>query len=93
MLAREMGMLKLGLISVDDSKMKANASKHRALSWGHSQKIRKQLQEEVKQSMTLAGLEDRKNLPNELEVPKKKLSTNSRKDNVASSSHELEESG
>ena len=51
------------------------------------------LQEEVKQSMTLVGLEDCKNLPNGLEVPKKKLSTNSREDNVASSSHELEESG
>ncbi len=69
MLAREMGMLKLGKISVDGTKIKANASKHRALSWGHLQKIEKQLQEEVKQLLALAETEDRKNLPDGLDVP------------------------
>lgn len=70
MLAREMGMLKLGKISVDGTKMKANASKHRALSWGHLQKIEKQLQQEVQELMALAESEDRRNLPDGLEVPK-----------------------
>jgi len=69
MLAREMGMLKLGKISVDGTKIKANASKHRALSWGHLQKIEKQLQEEVKQLLALAETEDRQNLPDGLDVP------------------------
>lgn len=69
MLAREMGMLKLGKISVDGTKIKANASKHQALSWGHLQKIEKQLQEEVKQLLALAETEDRKNLPDGLDVP------------------------
>jgi transposase len=69
MLAREMGMLKMGKISVDGTKIKANASKHRALSWGHLQKIEKQLQEEVKQLLALAETEDRKNLPDGLDVP------------------------
>ena len=70
MLAREMGMLKLGKVSVDGSKIKANASKHRALSWGHLQKIEKQLQQEVQQLMALAESEDRKNVPDGMEVPK-----------------------
>jgi transposase len=70
MLAREMGMLKLGKVSVDGSKIKANASKHRALSWGHLQKIEKQLQQEVQQLMALAESEDRQNLPDGMEVPK-----------------------
>lgn len=39
LLAREIGMLKLGKIAVDGSKFKANASKHSALSWGHLKKI------------------------------------------------------
>lgn len=69
MLAREMGVLRLGKISVDGTKIKANASKHRALSWGHLQKIEKQLQEEVKQLLALAETEDRKNLPDGLDVP------------------------
>jgi len=70
MLAREMGMLKLGKVSVDGSKIKANASKHRALSWGHLQKIEKQLQQEVLQLIALAESEDRKNVPDGMEVPK-----------------------
>jgi transposase len=70
MLAREMGMLKLGKVSVDGSKVKANASKHSALSWGHLQKIEKQLQQEVQQLMALAESEDRKNVPDGMEVPK-----------------------
>ena len=70
MLAREMGMLKHGKVSVDGSKIKANASKHRALSWGHLQKIEKQLQQEVQQLMALADAEDGKNVPDRMEVPK-----------------------
>ena len=70
MLAREMSMLNLGKVSVDGSKIKANASKHRALSWGHLQKIEKQLQQEVQQLMVLAESEDRKNVPDGMEVPK-----------------------
>ncbi len=70
MLAREMGLFNLGKVSVDGSKIRANASKHRALSWGHLQKIEKQLQQEVQQLMALAESEDRKNIPDAMEVPK-----------------------
>jgi transposase len=69
MLAREMGMLKVGKVSVDGSKIKANASKHRALSWGHLQKIEKQLHQEVQQLMALAESEDRKHVPDGMDVP------------------------
>lgn len=69
MLAREMGMLKLGKISVDGSKIKANASKHRALSWGHLKKIEQQLQQEVQHLMALAESEDRKKVPDGMDVP------------------------
>ncbi len=70
MLAREMGMLKLGRIAVDGSKVKANASRHSALSWGHIKKIEAQLQQEVKQLMALAESEDRKQVPDGMDVPK-----------------------
>jgi transposase len=36
LLAREMGLLKVGKISLDGTKIKANASKHHALSWEHA---------------------------------------------------------
>jgi transposase len=68
-LAREMGMLKVGKISVDGTKIKANAGKHRALSWGHLVKIEKLLQDEVKQLLALAESEDRKNVPDGMNVP------------------------
>lgn len=69
MLAREMGMLKLGKIAVDGSKVKANASRHSALSWGHIKKIEAQLQQEVKQLMALAESEDRRQVPDGMDVP------------------------
>ncbi len=39
-LAREMKCLKLGTIALDGTKVHANASKHKALSWGHANKDR-----------------------------------------------------
>ena len=39
MIAVEAGVLKLGFVSLDGTKMKANASKHKALSYGHACKI------------------------------------------------------
>ena len=47
MLAREMKVLKLGTIALDGTKVHANASKHKALSWAHANKIEAQLREEV----------------------------------------------
>ena len=38
-IAREMNILKLGTVSLDGTKMKANASKHSALSWEYANKI------------------------------------------------------
>lgn len=37
-LAREMKLLKLGHIALDGTKIEANASKHKALSWAHANK-------------------------------------------------------
>ena len=42
-IAHAMGLLKLGTISLDGTKVKANASKHKALSWDHANKLEKQL--------------------------------------------------
>jgi transposase len=91
MLAREMGMLKLGKVSVDGTKIKANASKHRALSWGHMQKIEKQLQQEVKQLVALAESEDRKNLPDGLDVPKEIARRQDRLTALESAKRKIEE--
>src|SRR5215813_3951947 len=54
LLAKTMGFLKLGKISLDGSKVQANASKHSALSWGHAVELEKQLKEEVARLMAMA---------------------------------------
>ncbi len=47
LLAREMGMLKLGVVALDGTKIHANASRHSALSYEHAGKIEAQLKREV----------------------------------------------
>jgi hypothetical protein len=49
LIAQTMGLLKLGTINLDGTKMKANASKHKAFSYGHACKLEEQLKEEIEQ--------------------------------------------
>ncbi len=69
MLAREMKCLKLGNISLDGTRIAANASKHRALSWEHANKIEAQLREEVQQLLKLAEESDSRPVHDGLDVP------------------------
>ena len=69
LIAHEMGILKLGTVSFDGTKMKANASKHQALSWEHAGKIAKQLQEEVEQLWLLADQADQSLIPDGMKIP------------------------
>lgn len=69
MLAREMKCLKLGTIALDGTKVHANASKHKALSWGHANKIEAQLREEVQILMALGEKADRAGVPDGMDVP------------------------
>lgn len=68
-LAQGMKMLKLGQIALDDTKVKANASRHKALSYGHIEKIETQLRAEVRQLLAKAERADREALPDGLDVP------------------------
>ena len=68
-LAREMGVMKLGKVSLDGTKVKANASKHHALSWGHACKLEKQLQAEVQELMRLAEKADSEKTPDGMDIP------------------------
>ena len=68
-LAREMKLLKLGRIALDGTKIKANASKHAALSWAHANKIEAQLRQEVQTLLALAEKSDREGAPDGMDVP------------------------
>jgi transposase len=68
-LAGTMGMLKLGTVALDGTKVHANASRHSALSYGHARKIEKQLKKEVKQLLRLAEQADGVNTPDGMSIP------------------------
>ena len=68
-IAQAMKLLQLGHLSLDGSKVKANASKHKALSHGHIEKIEAQLREEVQALLAQAEATDREERPDGLDLP------------------------
>ena len=68
-LARTMGLLKLGTVALDGTKVHANASRHSALSYGHARKIEQQLKREVQQLLRLAEQADMANIPDGMSIP------------------------
>jgi transposase len=57
-LAREMGAPRVGRVALDGSKIKANASKHKAMSYGRMGEKQRQLREEVKELLAQAEAAD-----------------------------------
>jgi hypothetical protein len=57
-MALECGAIKLGRVSLDGTKLKANASKHKAMSYGRMQEKQQQLKEEVQQMLEQAEAAD-----------------------------------
>jgi transposase len=68
-LAREMGVLKLGTIALDGTKIHANASRHSALSYEQAGKIEAQLQAEVAELMAKAEAADQADVPDGMSIP------------------------
>ena len=57
-LAAALGVMRLGAVSLDGSKIQGNASKHKAMSWGHANKLEEQLQGEVQRLLELGERAD-----------------------------------
>src|ERR1700678_1639428 len=68
-LAREMGVLKMGTIGLDGTKLHADASRHSALSYEHAGKIEAQLTAEVADLMAKAEAADATDIPDGMSVP------------------------
>jgi transposase len=67
--AREMGVLKMGTVALDGTKIHANASRHSALSYEHAGRIEAQLKAEVAELLAKAEAADRADLPDGLSIP------------------------
>jgi transposase len=68
-LAQAMKLLKLGNISLDGTKIKAHASKHKALSHGPIEKLEAQLREEVQALLQKASEADRADEQDGIDLP------------------------
>ena len=69
LIAQSAGFLKVGKVSLDGSKIKANASKHKALSYAHAQKLQKQLEAEVNELMHKAKEADNDDDNDGMDIP------------------------
>jgi len=67
--AEAMGLVKLGTVSLDGTKIKANASKHKALSWEYANRLEAHLRQEVEELMHLAEEADQSSRPEEMDIP------------------------
>jgi transposase len=69
LLAREMGVLNLGTVALDGTKIHANASRHSALSYEHAGKLEAQLKAEVEKLLAKAEAADKADVPDGMSIP------------------------
>ena len=91
-LAREMGLVKLGTIAVDGTKVKANASRHKAMSYGYMLKAEVELKAQIEALLDKARAADEaeKNEP-ELDIPAEIARRQDRLDAIAAARARLEQ--
>ena len=85
-----MGLVKLGTISLDGTKIKANASKHKALSWEYANRLEAQLKQEVEELMRLAEEADQCSRPEEMDIPEELKRREERLAAIARAKEEIE---
>jgi len=90
LIGQAMGLVKLGTVSLDGTKIKANASKHKALSWAHANKLEIQLQAEVEELLRLAEEADTRSLPEEMDIPEELKRREHRLAKIAQAKAEIE---
>ena len=89
LLCHTMGVLKLGNVSLDGTKIKANASKHKAMSWKYAHQLEKQLQAEVKALLQRAENADAEDEV-ELDIPTELLRREDRLAAIAQAKAEIQ---
>ena len=90
MIAKQMKVLKLGSVSLDGSKIKANASKHKALSYGHACKLETQIKAEVAELLKKAEAADHADVPDGMSIPEELERREERLTAIATAKAEIE---
>ncbi len=79
----------MGNVSLDGTKVKANASKHKAMSWGYANKLEEQLRREVELLLKKAEQADTEEEP-ELDIPEELKRREDRLAAIAKAKEEME---
>jgi transposase len=90
LIAHQMNVLKLGSVSLDGSKVKANASKHKALSYDHACKLEEQIKAEVAELLKQAEAADRADIPDGMSIPEELERREERLMGIAAAKAEIE---
>ncbi|ABK97660.1 IS1182 family transposase [Pelobacter propionicus] len=90
LIAHQMEVLKLGNVSLDGSKIKANASKHKALSYEHACKLEEQIKAEVGELLKKAEAADRADIPDGMNIPEELERREKRLSAIAAAKVEIE---
>ena len=84
-----LGIFKLGDISIDGTKIQANASKHKAMSWEYAQKLAVQLQGEVEKLLDKSQTEAGENF-RDIDIPQELQRRQERLEKIAQVKSEIE---
>ena len=88
--ARESQLSRFGTVSLDGTKIHANASRHSALSYGHAEKLEAQLKAEVQEMLKLAEAADRRAVPEGVSLPEEILRREDRLAAIAAAKAKIE---
>ena len=90
LIGQAMGLVNLGTVSLDGTKIKANASKHKALSWEYANKLEAQLKGEVEELLRLAEEADNSSLPEQMDIPEELKRREERLTKIAEAKAEIQ---
>jgi len=69
LIGKEMKLVKMGNIYIDGTKVQANASRHKAMSYEYMKKLEKQLGEEIETLLDLASKQDEEEDKTQFDIP------------------------
>ena len=91
LLARELGLLKVGTVSIDGTKIDANASKIKSLRYDRIESLRAKLAADIAELMAAAEAADRTEGPDGLSLPEEIARRQTLKDKLDAAAARLEE--
>jgi transposase len=90
-LARQMGLLKVGTVSVDGTHIKANASKHKSVRYDRAGELERQLREDMAKLLEQAEASDREDRPDDQELPQEIARREGLREKMLEARRQLEE--